>query len=173
MNKQTDSPSPRTMHQLWQAVPLKSFKIQRYTSQFWKSPNFICLEPASQDNISALNAWNSLPKVAGFTMGIYLSVSRCKLLFWAMYEWKACSDFFLIGNALQILTCTQQYLSMPLGAVCTTIGYKNHMVACLRYSMFSWSKNSLSLDCLLVPKISKRRFFRDISNSFNEWLKLV
>ena len=104
-----------------------------------------------------------------FTRGIYLSVSRCKLLFWAMYEWKACSDFFLIGNALQILTCTQQYLSMPLGAVCTTIGYKNHMLACLRSSMFSWSKNSLSLDCLLVPKISKRRFFRDISNSF-QWV---
>ena len=72
-------------------------------------------------------------------MGIYLYVSRCKLLFWAMYEWKACSDFFLIGNALQILTCTQQYLSMPQVAVCTTIGYKNHMLACLRSSMFGWS----------------------------------
>ena len=74
-----------------------------------------------------------------FTRGIYLFVSRCKLLFWAMYEWKACSDFFLIGNALQVLTCTQQYLSMPQVAVCTTIGYKNHMLACLRSSMFSWS----------------------------------
>ena len=31
------------------------------------------------------------------------------------------------------------------------------------------ARDSWSLDCLLLPKISKRRFFRDISNSF-QWV---
>ena len=74
-----------------------------------------------------------------------------------IYEtFKTKSNFFP-SSGLALLRFA---LNMNLAQAKKKTSVKLHLATTIMYIKDSWS-----LDCLLVPKISKRRFFRDISNS--------
>ena len=67
------------LHQLWQAVILKPFKLEECILHFWKSPIFINMVPTSQGHSYILNTKKSILQIAGF---ILVSVVAGCIIFW-------------------------------------------------------------------------------------------
>ena len=59
------------LHQLWQAVILKPFKLEECILHFWKPPIFINLVLAGQDHTYILNTQKAFLKIASF-ITVYL-----------------------------------------------------------------------------------------------------
>ena len=59
------------LHQLWQAVILKLFKLEECTLLFWKPPIFINLVPEGQGYSCMFNTWKSVLKMDRF-ITVYL-----------------------------------------------------------------------------------------------------
>ena len=59
------------LHQLWQAVTLKPFKLEECTLHFRNPPIFINLFPAGQSHSCVLNTWKSVLKMDRF-ITVYL-----------------------------------------------------------------------------------------------------
>ena len=63
------------MHQLWQAVILKPFKLEECILYFWKPPIFNNLVLAGQDHTYVLNTQKAFPKIATYITVYLLGVN--------------------------------------------------------------------------------------------------
>ena len=61
----------KDMHQLWQAIILKPFKLEEYILHFWKPPIFINLVSAGQGHTYILNTQKAYFNIASF-LTVYL-----------------------------------------------------------------------------------------------------
>ena len=73
------------LHQFWQAVILKPFKLDKCTLHFWKPPIFINLVVAAQRYSFILNTLKSFPKMDRF---IIVSVVAGYISIWPSVHWQ-------------------------------------------------------------------------------------
>ena len=77
---QVQIPVRANLHQLWQAVILKPFKLEECILHFWKLPIFINLVLAGQDHTYVLNALKAFLKIASFITVYLVAQVRLKYL---------------------------------------------------------------------------------------------
>ena len=105
------------LHQLWQAVILKPFKLEKCALHFWTPPIFISLVPTGQGYCCVLNTWKSVLKWI-------VSYGHLKTLTWISFKQeklsRMCQHFYGLLHSLEKWFSTSEN------------GYKAFFVALLK-----------------------------------------